>query len=217
MAAELPDKFFVFIDRTALGTRNNYDLIGGFTSRCASLIASAEGARQYDSGEIDLMPFKQNPEEFPDQSMFSLRLRTEQWIEWEAERVRRMLRPTAPSRLSATYAFGDQGACVEVANKYGWDLASVRRFKPVQGAAFRAIRVNMEVVSLMRSIYRLATWQVEEANHIWSHYWNGGGDLQLETPDVEGFRERRVWHSGVIWEWLLEGRVVAEDRSPVFP
>jgi hypothetical protein len=77
-------EFFIFVDRTSLMTRSNYDLTGGFTSRCATMIASTEGARQYDAGEIDRLPFKQNPDQYPDLSPFVLRLITEQWIEYEA-------------------------------------------------------------------------------------------------------------------------------------
>jgi hypothetical protein len=209
-------EFFIFVDRTSLMTRSNYDLTGGFTSRCATMIASTEGARQYDAGEIDRLPFKQNPDQYPDLSPFVLRLITEQWIEYEAERLRRSLCPSAPSRLSTVYAFGDPETCVEVARQHGWDLGSVRRFKPVPDLPLRAARVNMEIVSLMRGIYRLASWQVEDSDHIWSHYWLGGENLQLETPGTEGFSMRRIWNSGVIWEWLIEGRLVSENKAPVF-
>jgi hypothetical protein len=213
---EAPPELFIFVDRTSLATRNNYELTGGFTSRCAELIATPDGARQYDAGEIDLLPFRQNPDQYPFLSPFVLRLITEQWIEYEAERLRRTLCPWAPSRMSAVYAFGDREACVEVASKYGWDLRSVRRFKPLMELPLRAIRVNMEIVSLMRGIYRLASWDVEASNHIWSQYWLGSENLQLDTPGTEGFGTRRTWNSGAIWEWLIEGRVASLDKTPVF-
>jgi hypothetical protein len=213
---ELPAEFFIFVDRTSLATRNNYELTGGFTSRCAALIATPDGARQYDAGEIDLLPFKLNPDQYPFLSPFVLRLITEQWIEYEAERLRRSLCPSAPSRMSAVYAFGDPDTCVEVAAKYGWDLRTVRRFRPLTEFPLRAIRVNMEIISLMRGIYRLASWDVEASEYIWSQYWLGGADLELETPGTDGFGTRRTWNSGVIWEWLIEGRLATVDKTPVF-
>ena len=73
----------------------------------------------------------------------------------------------------------------------------------------------MEVVSLMRTVYRLASWDTASADRIWSHYWRGEGNLQVETMDIEG-PGRRTWDSGVIWEWLFEGRLVSIDTSPVF-
>jgi hypothetical protein len=168
MAAELPAEFFIFVDRVSLVTRSNYDLGGSFSSRCASLLFHPEGIRRYESGEIDLLPFRPNPDQYPDLSPFVVQLMTEQWIEYEAERLRRTLCPSAPSRLSAIYAFGDQQTCLDVAKKYGWPLESVRRFKLAPGEPYRAIRVNMEVVSLMPGIFRLGTWKVEDSNHIWS-------------------------------------------------
>ena len=198
-------------------TRNNLDLTGGFSSRCADLLMTKAGAVKYDSCEVDLLPFKQNPDQYPWLSPFVVRLIAEQWVEYEAERLRKTLCPRAPSRLSAIYAFGDSESCREAARKYGWDLRSVRRFKPAPDLPLRAVRVNMEVVSLMRRIYRLASWQVEDADHIWTHYWQGGENLQLETPDLQGFVGRRVWDSDVIWEWLVEGRLICEDTGAVFP
>jgi hypothetical protein len=65
-------------------------------------------------------------------------------------------------------------------------------------------------------VFRLATWQVEDADRIWSHYWAGEGNLQVETPDIEGFGGKRIWDSGVIWEWLIEGRLISKDKTPVF-
>jgi hypothetical protein len=212
----VPDELFIFVDRTSMLTRHQYELIGGFVSRCAELLATDEGQCRYDSGEIDLLPFKLNPEQYPNVSPFVVKLMTEQWIEYEAERIRRQLYPSVPSRLSAIYAFGDAESCVAVARKYGWDLSTVRRFMPAPTRPMRAVRVNMEVVSLMRTTRRLASWEAEDADAIWSHYWRGDGDLQIQTPDTETLGATRVWESGVTWEWLIEGRLEAVDRRPVF-
>jgi hypothetical protein len=212
---EPPDELFVFVDRTLWVTRHQYELIGGFASRCAGLLATEEGRRRYDSGEIDLLPFRPNPDQYPDLSPFVLKLMTEQWIEYEAERIRQARYPSVPSRLSAIYAFADTESCVAVAQKYGWDLGTVRRFSPAPRFPLRAIRVNMEIVSLMRTTYRFGSWQADDADTIWSHYWQGAGNLQIQTPDTETLGATRVWESGVIWEWLIEGRLEV-DRRPIF-
>jgi hypothetical protein len=216
MQLEVPQEFFIFVDRTSMATRHNYDLTGGFTSRCAGLLASPTDVQKLDAGQIDLLPFKQNPDQYPFLSPFVVKLTTELWIEYEAERLRKAEHPESPSRLSAIYAFGDETTCVEVASRHGWDLASVRRFVLASGTPYRAARVNMEVVSLMRTVFRLGSWQVEDSNHIWSHYWQGKDNLQVSTPEIEGFGGRRTWDSGVVWEWLIEGRLVSKDKTPVF-
>jgi hypothetical protein len=215
---DLPSDFFIFVDQTSMMTRNNFQLHKGFTSRFAQLLQTTEGRNAIDSGEIDPMPFKQNPDQYPDLSPFVLRLATEQWIEWEAERLRRSVAPHAPSRLSGIYAFGDEATCRAVSAKYGWDLSTVWRFHVNTGLAWRAARVNMEVVSLMRTIYRLASWDTDSSNYIWSHYWSGGEDLQLDIPAVTGplGNRRDTVNSGVIWEWLIEGQVVCPDDRPAF-
>jgi hypothetical protein len=213
---EHPKDFFIFIDRTSMMTRHQYDLMGAFTSRCAELLVSPAELHKLDTGQIDLLPFKQNPDQYPFLSPFVVKLMTEQWVEYEAERLRQARCPKCPSRLSAIYAFGDEATCIEVAKKYKWNLHSVRRFELAPGLPYRAVRVNMEVVSLMRTVFRLATWQVEDADRIWSHYWASEGNLQVQTPDIEGFGGKRIWDSGVVWEWLIEGRLISEDKTPVF-
>lgn len=74
----------------------------------------------------------------------------------------------------------------------------------------------MEVVSLMRTVYPRASWQTEDANAIWSHYWSSGEDLPLEIPSMSVLGQRETLHSGVMWEWLIEGQVVCSDDTPVF-
>ena len=216
--ADLPPELFIFVDQTSMMTRNNFQLRRTFNSRFAEPLQTEEGRAAIDSGEIDPMPFKQNPDQYPDLSPFVLRLATEQWIEWEAERRRRSVAPLAPSRLSAVYAFGDEATCRTVSARHGWHLSTVWRFQVNTDFTWRAARVNMEVVSLMRGIYRLASWDTDSSNHIWDHYWSGGENLQLEVPAVGGplGNQRDVVNSGVIWEWLIEGQVISHDDRPAF-
>jgi hypothetical protein len=90
-------------------TRHNYDLTGGFTSRCAELLASSIGVQKLDAGQIDLLPFKPNPDQYPFLSPFVVKLTTELWIEYEAERLRKAVQPRFPSRLSAILANDEHG------------------------------------------------------------------------------------------------------------
>lgn len=212
----VPSEFFIFVNRTLPVTRNNFEINKTFTSRFAELLQTPEGQQKVDRFEVDPLPFKQNPDQYPFMSPFVMNLVAEQWIEWEAERVRRNVAPQAPSRLSALYAFEDEATCRTVAAKHSWDLASVRRFEINTSLAWRAIRVNMEVVSLMRSLYVRASWQTADADLIWSHYWLGGEDFPLEIPSTQALGQRETFHSGVIWEWLIEGQVVCHDDTPVF-
>jgi len=184
MAPSVPSEFFIFVDRSLPMTRHNFEVTKTFTSRFADLLQTPEGERRLDRFEVDPMPFKQNPDQHPTLSPFSVNLSKELWIEWEAERVRRDVASQAPGRLSALYAFGDEATCRDVAARYGWDLSSVRRFTLNTALRSRAIRVNVEVVSLMRAVYPRASWQTEDANVIWSHYWTGGEDLPLEIPST---------------------------------
>lgn len=138
-------------------------------------------------------------------------------VEWDVEQTWREHFPLKPSRLSAIFAFGDEQTCVKVNRKYGWPLASVRRFrlKDAEGTA-RVAKVNTEVVSLMRSAYPLAAWSTADLDKIWGHYWHGNGDLSVEVPDIRQGQAWRRIESGVTWEWLIEGQVVSEDDEPVF-
>jgi len=67
----------------------------------------------------------------------------------------------------------------------------------------------------MRATFRLTSWQTKDADAIRSRYWQGNGNLNVQTPDTETLGATRVWESGVIWEWLIEGRLEV-DRRPIF-
>ena len=64
----------------------------------------------------------------------------------------------------------------------------------------------MEIVSLMRTAYIRGFFDDETKDDIWKNYWNGTGDIDLELPDVES--ERKIYHSGKIFEYLIEGKLL---------
>lgn len=95
---------------------------------------------------------------------------TDYRVEWDAEVARSGYFPLLPSRLSAIYAFGDMATCHAVAAKHGRKLGEVERFRPVPHEANRLVRVNMEVVQLMRVAYRRGVWTADQLDAIWRGY-----------------------------------------------
>jgi len=69
----------------------------------------------------------------------------------------------------------------------------------------RVIKVNMEIVSWMRTAYKRGFFDDKTKDDIWKNYWNGTADVDLELPDVEYGRE--IYPSGEIFEYLIEGKV----------
>lgn len=61
-------------------------------------------------------------------------------------------------------------------------------------------------VSWMRPAYKLGFFDNKTKNDIWKNYWNGTGNIGLELPDVKP--ERKIYSSSVIFEYLIEGKLV---------
>lgn len=153
----LPREFFIFVDQANPMAQHNYRFTKTFTSRFADRLYSVEGQRALDDGRVDPMPFAPNVNADPSLSPFAVRAMNDYRIEWDAELARRAIVPRAPSRMSAVFAFGDLQSCIAVNQSYGWPLESVRRFELVDPERSRVARVNMEVISLMRATYPLAS------------------------------------------------------------
>lgn len=221
--ATAPDEFFVFVNQASFWTRHNLGITGRFVSAGfgaafpeevpAGTVAqwgpgpSATPADQvrgaYLAGTLDYLPFAPNTAYFGWPTPFVSGVTTDYRVEWDAEVARRAHFPAVPSRLSAIYAFGDMATCHEVSVKHGWNISEVQRFRLVPHEGNRAHRVNMEIVSLMRSAYRRGMWTPDQLDAIWRSYWSGGGALQLELP-IDGVRFEAV-DSGEISEYLVEG------------
>lgn len=210
LSRRLPDEFFIFVNQANPVAENNYRLTKTFSSRFAGRL------QPLDDAQADPMPFIPNPNVDPSLNPFVLSVTNDYEIEWNAELGREVFAPQAPSRMSAIYAFGDVESCQAVGAKYGWPLKSVRRFELVNSAEARVVRVNMEVVSLLRGVNRLASWSAEDHQAIWSHYWTGHGELSLQVPDTRAGQAWATHTSGVIWEYLIEGVVHSSDDTPVF-
>lgn len=167
----------------------------------------------YLTGSADYFPFIPNPNRKPQfTSLFNLSATSLYLVEYNAERTRRLSFPLAPSRLSAVFAFATEEDCNRASTLYGWALTSVRRFRLAPHPLNRVARVNMEIISLMRSVQPRASWDEAQTNAIWSHYWSGRGSMDLEVPVIRnGSIVRQTFSAGEIWEYLIEGRLDLEE------
>lgn len=205
----IPDVFYIFTNTSNLITKHNLQATKGFTSgSIGEILAREELQKKYFDGTLDYYQYIPNPQ--PDiggMSMYALNATTEYRIEYNCEGHRKTCEDAKffPSRLSALYAFGDYESCEGVSQKYNWSLDSVKKYRLLNLPFTRVAKVNMEIISLMRTVERQASWGHEEQVKIWHHYWMGGANIDLELPTDGGDFERIS--SGVIWEYLIEGRV----------
>lgn len=209
MAAELPSILYIFVNQLRPTTQNNAKL-GTFTSGAYTTCSfDSDFAKRYLEGNVDYLPFTPNPAwDVQALSPFLVSSMSDYTCEYHAELTRRAEFPLLPSRLSATYAFSDYATRQAVAAKYpSWDLSSVIEFElGSAGDPFtRVARVNMEVVSLMRYAFVVSSLDEETTKYVWRHYWSGAGSLPMELPGADFKRE--MYHSGEIWEYLIEGRL----------
>ena len=197
-------------------TRHNLQFTRSLKSTgLVGALQSEEGRLAYLEGVTNYWPFE------PGQglrsgfiSMFASSITSGYRLEYNCELFRRCDQQarTYPSRLSALFAFGDEVSLHRASDLYGWDLRTVKRFRLVDGELNRVVRVNMEVISMMRHAEAISSMSPEDNQAIWSHYWSGGGEISIELPasDQNG---RHAQTSGVIWEYLIEGRLELLDSE----
>jgi hypothetical protein len=46
---------------------------------------------------------------------------------------------------------------------------------------------------------------------MWRSYWSGHGDYQVDLLSLDATR-REQHSSGVLWEWIIDGSLIHEDR-----
>ncbi|EKP0262778.1 hypothetical protein JFQ93_004145 [Aeromonas sobria] len=197
----IPNEFYVFVNFSSPLAAHNYN-IGAYTSGACITWLQENTLIKYLDGSLNYLPFEPSQRDPIALSPYCLTAINDYRIEYDAEIYRKQHHPLYPSRLSATYAFGDFETCQEVNRRYGWDLATVRKFRLVESPLNRVAKVNMEHVSLSRHAYKVAS--MENVEDIWRAYWTGQGNIQMALPDGPGFT-RNVHDSGVIWEYLVEG------------
>lgn len=206
---DCPSEFYIFVNFNNPITFNNIQTVGSISS--SGVQAAAMGAdmlAKYINDEIDYLPFLPNPNVSPAISMYQMNVLNNYRAEYNAELTRRSSFKTYPSRLSALYAFADYETCVEVSRKYGWSIETVRKFRLIEIPPLtRVVKVNMEVVSLIRLAYSVSGFGSDE--EVWQHYWAGNGNIEFELPGRD-FQPQRH-ESGVIWEYLIEGTLERID------
>jgi hypothetical protein len=203
---ERPEEFFIFCNCFIPMTVHNLKYVKRFDSGAFSNCSiSKDFLTKYLEGTVNYLPFLPTAQDRI-LSPYCLTAINEYRIEYDAEISRSKYYSKYPSRFSAVFAFGDWATCKEVHRKYGWDLSTVKKFKIIDSPLTRVIKVNMEIVSLARTAYRISYSDMNELDHLWKHYWNGGGDIQMELPDPNC--SRTIYSSGEIFEYLIEGTVV---------
>lgn len=202
---KIPEAFYVFVNMDNLVTKHNLEVTKSFSSGAFGQLSMGDFTQKYLDGTVDYLPFIPNPnKDVMMVSMFYNNITSEYRAEYNCELHRRYNFPTFPSRLSACYAFGDYETCVQVSNKYHWDITTVKKFKLEPTPFNKVVKVNMEIVSLERYANRVSMLDEETQNIIWQCYWTGYGNFPMELPTIHG---RQVFNSGVLWEYLVEGRL----------
>jgi hypothetical protein len=216
MPEEMPKKFYIFCNLLNLQTAHNLRYTGGFASAGAGYAGVSKAVldgkfeQAYLDGTAEYLPYSMNRSDSLSKvlSPFLLNVTNEYRVEFDAETYRIAHTPLLPSRLSAIYAFGDWDSCKRVSEAYGWNLDTVSLFALEPGPYNRIVKVNMEVVTLARNVYPFTTFMTANIESIWGHYWRGDANLTLEVPSLTG---RKIEKSGIIWEYLIEGRVNRVD------
>ncbi|GAH75237.1 unnamed protein product, partial [marine sediment metagenome] len=88
-----------------------------------------------------------NNKDFGSLSIFCYKIINNYRVEYDAEICRMHYYPRYPSRLSATFAFGDYSSCIEANRKYDWNLDEVKKFKLISNQLNRVVKVNMEMTN----------------------------------------------------------------------
>lgn len=232
----LPEKFYVFVNLNNNLTRRNFEstncicssaflqfindydksilekylknIIMGFST--SPLHGITENfPEKYINGDIDYLPFSFNHNNNLNfVSFFHKNIVSDYVIEYTAEITRKAYFPKFPSRLSCCYAFGDYETCIKVSQIYGWDLSTVREFELIPNEYNRVAKVNMEIVSLARTADKISSLDEQTQQQIWHSYWKGIGAIQMELPTFND--GRKIFKSGTIWEYLIEGILKAK-------
>jgi hypothetical protein len=202
---KIPEVFFVFVNFNNFITMHNLKFTKGFTSAAFGELSNRDILQKYIDGNIDYFPFIPNlNRDLMAISMFCHNITSDFQTEYNCELYRRYNYSKFPSRLSAIYAFGDYDTCLAVAEKHKWNINTVRKFKLEPSPLNRVVKVNMGIISLLRTANRVSMIDQNTQNNIWNSYWNAYGNLPMELPTING---RKEFNSDIIWEYLIEGRL----------
>ncbi len=205
----IPEYFYVFVDNNNLQTKWNFNLRGVFSSSAFTQAATGDERirKLYLSGEATYLPYILGKPSVDFVSPYLLTAIQKYRIEYDAEICRYSKYSTLPSRMSAVFAFGDINSCEMAAQRYGWDIGSVNKFRLLEHDLNRIARVNMEIVSLASLVYRHSSLDQMEIQKYWTAYWSGVDVMEMEIPGAE-FGSRKRVRCDVIWEYLIEGALM---------
>lgn len=205
----IPDEFFIFVDEARPVTAHNFRTLGTFVSGGLSTAStSSEALEAYVTGRLNFMPYVPRDMGSVMLTPFFITAIAEYSTEYDADYWRNIINPRYPSRMSAIYAFGDWDTCQTVAARYSWDIRQVKRFRLKPNPLNRVVKVNMEVVSLMRHAKRVGMLAEEDVEYVWRQYWGGQPDIAARLPHG---MTHKTYEPSVIWEYLIEGVV---ERIP---
>lgn len=208
---EIPQQFYILVDMNNPITKHNIERTGGFSSGAvANWYLPSNFRSKYFEGTVNYLPFILNMEhDFGGISMFCNNITSDYRVEYNCELYRKSKFKFFPSRFSTLYAFDSWNTCLEVQKKYKWWGCTAMPFKLEPGEFNRVIRVNMEIISLCRYLNNRMTLDSEIQNTIWNHYWSGKGDIKIQVDEGE------IVNSGIIWEYLIEGRLTLIESKDI--
>jgi len=202
----IPKFFYIFVKMLNPTTWHNFTFTQSFASGAfSSLLIDQDYVKNYLEGKLRYLPYEPCKNDNIIFSPYFLTAINDYRVEYDVEVYREKKFPLYPSRLSATYAFGDIETCEKVSSKYGednWKMSDVRKFELKENKLNRVAKVNMEIISFARDSMRIS--YIEDLSLFWSLYWKGNShSIHMELPKTGGEREKK--ESGVIMEYLIEG------------
>ena len=208
--SEIPKSFYIFVDSHNPLTVQTLRSTRAFSSSAYTKCYYDESfLEKYLKGGVKYLPYKKSNQDLDIFSPYYVSVVNYFDVEYDAECFRQKYYPMYPSRLSAVYAFGDYETCVKVSKIYQWDLKTVRKFKLVNNKLTRVIKVNMEIVSIARDIYKNHMFSKESKELLWENYWRGSSYIPTESY-YENYPPSNL-KVDEVFEYLIEGSLVLEE------
>lgn len=218
---EIPKSLYVFIDPETYHAHWNLKITKSiFSSGYPYIPDNKEYLLRYLNGTYP--PYPINPDTQPDtdtpspflNNLFRRAQQHEFDFENDLERVRKTLFPSLPSRLTAIFAFGSYEDCQNVGNRYKWDLSTIKEFTLQRNILNKVAIANMNLISLVRPLYKKRIPNQAISDAIWGDYWSGSDKLQVDLLPFDAPIKEKIMEdlSEPCWEYIIEGRLqLVED------